>query len=407
MIFIKIAWNNLLRNYRRTVSTLVAILVGVGVIVFINGFNDGLTTEFNHAFINGSNGHFRLRHVEYSDYVSTDMEKILMKDPQRLKNEMKKNPHVVASIMRIPMGGLAGNENKSTSFFGSAVETDQLYTVLPLFNRTLVAGEKLEAGDPMGAVLGKALAESIDVKIGDELVIVSNSIYAEQNAILIYVKGLIEIPGSLETEQNLIVTSTDQVQNDLLDLNSGATDLLVRIDDEKHLESVVEWVNSHFADRGEPWVAIPWYDAPGIGQGMVWLRGIATIISLILSLLVGIIISNALLMSVFERIREIGAIRAVGTEKWQVYKIFYGEAMITILFGVLLGLAAGALATWLAGIIGFSVPGFAHGLEVHPAVELKSLLKAAVIPIVFAALAVLFPIRSSCKMDIVDALNYR
>ncbi|MBU3914992.1 ABC transporter permease, partial [bacterium] len=215
MIFIKIAWNNLLRNNRRTISTLLAIMVGVGVIVFINGFNDGLTASFANRFINGISGHFQLRHKDYSDYVSTDMEKILIKDPQQLKNELKQNPHVVASIMRIPIGGLAGSENKSTSFGGLAYEMEQLYTVLPLFCETMFAGERLKPGDPMGAVLGKALAESIDAKVGDELTIIANSIYAEQNAILIYIKGLVEIPGSIEIEQSLIMTSTDQVQNDL------------------------------------------------------------------------------------------------------------------------------------------------------------------------------------------------
>ncbi len=407
MIFIKIAWNNLFRNYRRTLSTLVAIFIGVGVIVFINGFNDGISTSWAKGIINGRSGHFKLRHVQFSDFASTDMEKILMTDPARLKAELMKNPHVVITTSRILISGLAGQEEKSTTFFGAAYETETLKEVLPWFGRTIVKGSNLEPGDPMGAVLGKAMAESINADVGDELVILGNSIYAEQNAIVIYVKGLVTIPGAIEIEQNLILTGIDQVQDDLLDVGEGATEILVRIDDVKNLESVVEWVNEHFAQQGEPWVAIPWYDDKMFRQAMGLFRGIALVITIILSLLVGIVISNALLMSIFERVREIGTIRAFGTEKGQVYKIFYAEALIATVVGVILGLALGALVTWITGEVGIEVPGLAQGMPIYPTVLLPNLVKSAILPVIVVCVAIIFPIRSSCKMDVVDALNYR
>ncbi len=407
MVFLKIAWNNLLRNYRRTISTLLAILIGVGVIVFINGFNDGIERSWANGIINGRSGHFILRHSQYADYSSTDMEKILIADPSQLKKELKNNPHVTAMASRVLIAGLAGQEEKSTTFFGAAYEMEHLKAVLPLFGNTLVEGENLEPGDPMGAVLGKALAESLNAKVGDELVVLSNSIYGEQNAIVIYIKGLITIPGAIEIEQGLILTSINQVQEDLLDVGPGATEILVRIDDIKNLEPVIKWVNDHFSQRGEPWVAVPWYDNKRFRQAMGFFRGLILIITIVLSLLVGIVISNALLMSIFERIREIGTIRAVGTEKGQVYKIFYAEAVIETLIGIVLGLALGALVTWITGEIGIQVPGFAQGMPIHPAVELKNLVSSAVLPVIVVLIAVFFPIRSSCKMNVVDALNYR
>ncbi|MBT3227215.1 MAG: ABC transporter permease [Deltaproteobacteria bacterium] len=407
MIFIKIAWSNLFRNYRRTISTLLAILVGVGVIVFVNGFNDGISSSWSNGIINGRSGHFRLRHKQYNDFASTDMEKILIADPARLKEELKKNPHVTAAASRVLISGLAGQEEKSTTFIGAGYEMEELSTVLPLFGSGIVAGEGLEPGDPMGAVLGKALAESLNAKIGDELVILSNSIYGEQNAIVVYIKGLVTIPGAIQIEQSLILTSIDQVQTDLLDIDAGATEIMVRIDDVKNLEAVVNWVNDHFSKQGEPWVAIPWYDDQMFRQAMGFFRGIATLISIILSLVVGIVISNALLMSIFERIREIGTMRAVGTEKWQVYRIFYAEALITTFIGIMLGMLLGALVTWVTGEIGIEVPGLAQGMPIHPRVFLKNLVNSAILPVIVVCIAIIFPIRSSCKMDVVNALNYR
>ncbi len=407
MVFIKIAWNNLLRNYRRTISTLVAILIGVSVIVFVNAFNDGIYSTWANGIINARDGHFKIRHAQYKEFESTNLEMILIENPGEIKKALKENPHVIASASRVLISGLAGQEEKSTFFFGAAYEMEQLYTVLPLFGSTLVEGQKLEPNDPMGAVLGRALAKSINVKIGDELVILANSIYAEQNAIVVYVKGLVTIPGRIEIEQNLILTGIDQVQNDLLDIGVGASEMLVRIDDVKNLESVVEWVNDHFKKKGKPWVAIPWYDDKMFRQVMGWFRWIGIIIMVILSIIVGIVISNALLMSIFERIREIGTIRAVGTEKGQVYKIFLSEAMISTIIGIILGLILGSSVTWIIGETGIKVPGLAQGMLIFPRIEVSNLIFSSAIPLIVAGIVVIFPIRSSCKMDIVDALEHR
>ncbi|MCP4757792.1 MAG: ABC transporter permease [Proteobacteria bacterium] len=408
MVFVKIAWNNLLRNYRRTFSTLLAITMGVGVMVFVNGFNHGLSSTWSNLLINQGSGHFMLRHVRYKDYASTDMEKVLMADPARLRAELRKNPHVMATSMRVSMSGLVGQEEKSTTFWGSGYEMEQLSTVLPMFGHNVVEGERLEPGDPMGAVLGKALAESIDVEIGDELVILANSVYGEQNAIVVYVKGLVSMPGAIEMERNLIMTSIEQVQEDLLDIGSGATEILVRIDDIKNLESVMKWVDNRFAEQGEPWIAVPWYDDQMFRQIIGMLRGIAMVITIVLSLLVGIVISNALLMSIFERIREIGTIRAIGTEKSQIYKIFYSEALLATIIGTILGLASGSLATWITGEIGIPVPGFTQeGSLMYPKIDSANLVWSATIPLIVACVAIFFPIKSSCKMDVVEALNYR
>lgn len=407
MIFVRIAWHNLLRNSRRTISTAAAVLIGIAVIVFINGFNDGISTSWADSIINGQSGHFRLQHKAFSEYASTDMERILMSDPNRLKEELKQNPHIVSTASRIMISGLAGQDRKSTSFFGAAYEMEELDRVLPDFNRGIVEGKPLEPGDPMGAVLGKALAESLDAKIGDELVILANSIYAEQNAIVVYIKGLIRIPGAIRIEQNLILTSIDQVQEDLLDIDSGVMEILVRIDDDENLEQVIEWVNNRFAAQDQPWVAVPWYDDQRYRQVVGMFHGIALVITVILSMLVGIVISNALLMSIFERVREIGTIRALGTEKQQVYRLFFAEAIMVTFFGTVFGLVLGVMITWITGQFGIPVPGLAEGLPIFPQVVAENVLKTGVLPIVIVLVAAFFPIRASCKMDVIEALNYR
>ncbi len=408
MTFLTIAFNNLLRNARRTISTLLAFVIGVTMIVFVTGFNSGLNNDWARGIINGIDGHFKLRHKDYENNASTNMEKIYIEDPKQLEAELRKNPHITHVMSRIRFGGLVGQEDKSTSFYGTAVDVKTLNSVLPENDARIVEGESFNENDPMGAILGKRLADNLNVKIGDELVILSNSIYAEQSAIAISIKGLVEIPGAADFEAMFLSTGIEQVQTDLLDMGEGATELIVRIDQTENLESVVAWVNQHFSELGQPWVADPWYTHKMFQQVTGMFQGIGLVISIILSLIVGIVISNALMMSIFERIREIGTLRAIGTNRWQIYKIFYSEALLTTVIGVLLGLAMGAFLVWLTGKTGITMPGEGGDpVTIIPEITFTSLLKSSIIPVVVTTIAVWFPIKSSCKMNVVDALNFR
>ncbi len=131
MTFIRIALSSLRRNSRRTISTLLAILIGVAMIVFVNGFNSGLYNSWARGIINGADGHFKLRHKDFEDNASTNVEKIMIEDPKALEAELRKNPHIVGVMSRIRFGGLVGQEDKSTMFYGSAADTSVKNEVLP------------------------------------------------------------------------------------------------------------------------------------------------------------------------------------------------------------------------------------------------------------------------------------
>ena len=76
MIFLQIAWSNLLRNQRRTLLTLFAVVFGIAVMVFTNGFNDGLSLQWANSLINESNGHIQIHHKEFYKFGISDMERI-------------------------------------------------------------------------------------------------------------------------------------------------------------------------------------------------------------------------------------------------------------------------------------------------------------------------------------------
>jgi putative ABC transport system permease protein len=406
MSYVNMAWNNLLRNRRRTLSTLAAIAIGVGMIVVTNGYTDGISSNLSDSLVNQIDGHLRIQHRDYKKYFITDQEKILMTDARALTDEVMKNPHVKAVMPRVMMGGLIGIDEKSTTFFGFASDLTMLTRVLPDYGKNLVAGKLLSADDPDGVLLGRALAKSLRAKPGDELVLLSKTVHGDQSNTLVHVRGVVTFPPDAVLEQSLIFTGLGKgLRDNLLDLGNGATQLVVRIDDIGNVPMVEAELNRYFESRNLPWRVLPWYESKVYSQMVGMFNGIGGLIMVILTLMVGVITSNALLMAFFERIREIGTLRAIGMKKVQVYQLLYTESAIIGMIGALIGLALGVTLVLIGQHIGISLGGLVNQ-DVYPVLNAASLAMSAAAPILSILVAAAIPIRAASRMSVVESLAY-
>jgi putative ABC transport system permease protein len=133
------------------------------------------------------------------------------------------------------------------------------------------------------------------------------------------------------------------------------------------------------------------------------ISGLNTILNLLYVLLgLSVIISlfgivNTLVLSVFERTRELGMLRAIGMTRWQVRAMISFESVITALIGAVIGIGLGiALASLLAArldFVAFSVP-------------IGSLIVFAVAAIIVGLLAAIFPARRAARLNPLEALQY-
>lgn len=406
MSYVNFAWNNLLRNRRRTLSTLAAIAIGVSMIVVTNGVTGGISANLSDALVNQIDGHLRIQHRDYKKYFITDQKKILIPDYRELAAEVMKTPHVRAVMPRVAMGGLMGKDDKSTTFFGFASDLATLTTVLPDYGKNLVAGQLLSADDPDGVLVGRALAKSLKSNIGDELVLLSKTAQGEDSNALVHVRGVVTFPPDEVLEQSLVLTTLGSMLKDnLLDIGNGATQLVVRIDDTKNVPAVEAELNRYFEASGMPWRVAPWYENEVYSRTVGMFDGIGRLISIILILMVGVVTSNALLMTFFERIREIGTLRAIGMDKRAVYLLLYTESAMVGLGGALLGLACGAALVLLGRTIGIPIGGIVNQ-EVHPVLNAASLMVAVAAPMICIIIAALIPIRAATRISVIASLNY-
>ena len=406
MFFLEMAWNNLLRNRRRTLSTLAAIAIGVSMVVLTNGVTGGIAANMSDSLVNQIDGHLRIQHRNYKKYFITDQEKILIPDYRALTAEVMKNSQVRAVMPRVMMGGLIGKDDRSTTFFGFGSDLATLTTVLPDYGKNLVAGKLLSADDPGGVLVGRALAKNLGLQLGDELVLLSKTVHGEESNALVHLRGVVTFPQDELLEKSLVFTGLEKTLKDnLLDLGEGATQLVVRIDDIKNVAEVGAALNRQFEAQAMPWRVIPWYDNAVYSRVVGMFGGIGKLISIILVVMVGVITSNALLMAFFERIREIGTLRAIGMRKLEIYRLLYTEAALIGSGGALLGLMAGIAMVMLGSSIGIPLGGIVNQ-EIHPVLNAASLATAVAAPLVCIVIAAAIPIRAVSRMSVIASLNY-
>lgn len=407
MMFLDIAWNNLLRNRRRTVSTLAAIAVGVSMVVFVNSVTSGISANMSDALVNQIDGHVRIQHCDYKKYFISEQEKILIPDYRELAAAVKKNPHVRSVMPRAAMVGLMGSNNKSTTFFAFASDLATLITVLPDYGKNLVAGQLLSESDPDGVLVGRALAKNLKLNLGDELVLISKTMHGEDSNALVHVRGVVTFPPDEVLEQSLMFTTLGKmVKDNLLDLGAGATQLVVRLDDTKNVPTVEAELTRYFESHNLPYQVVPWYENGVYSRMVAMFDGISSLISVILILMVGVVTSNALLMTFFERIREIGTMRAIGMNKSDVYRLLYTESAIVGISGASIGLSIGVTLVLLGQYFGIPLGGFVNQV-VHPVLEPSSLAVSVAAPIICIVIAALIPIRAATRMSVIESLGHR
>lgn len=407
MTFVTIAWGNLIRNKRRTLSTVAAIAIGVSMIVVTNGFTNGISTSMSDSLINQLDGHMRIQHRDYKKFSISDQERILIKDYRPLAAEMKNNPHVRAVMPRVVTGGLMGKDDKSTTFFGTISDFETLNTVLPDYGKNLAAGQLLSRDDPDGVLVGQALAKSLNMAMGDELVLLSKTVHGEQSNALVHVRGIVTFPQDPIAEQSLVVAGMSKaLKENLLDVGEGATQLVVRIDDIGNVPAVERSLNRRFAELGLPWKVEPWYESKAYSQMVGMFNGIGRVIMIVLTLMVGVVTSNALMMAFFERIREIGSLRAIGMRKADIYRMLYTESAMVGVVGVAAGLGAGAALVLAAWHVGVPLGGIVNQV-VRPTLGVASMAVSVVAPLAAIMAAATVPIHAVGKMTVIESLDFQ
>ena len=398
------ALRNVFRQKVRSAATLAAIAIGVAGLILAGGFVKDIFIQLGEAIIHSQTGHIQITRAGYSDNKTRAPEKYLIDDGEALKAKLLKSvPGIDQAISRLGFTGVINNGRRDLGIVGEGIEPDG-EAKLGTFLRYL-EGRALSNNDIDGIVVGEGVARSLGLKIGDRVTVVMTLAAGAVNTLDFELVGVFQ-SFSKEFDARAVRISLEAAKT-LMDTN-GIHLLVVQLNDTATTAAALSATNQELAKLGLE--AQAWYALSDFYEKTVELYdrqfGVLRLIILIMVLLSVI---NSVNMTLFERTREFGTMRAIGDRSDWVFRLIMIESFWLGLIGGLLGMILGCLAALGISAIGIPMPPPPNanlGYTALIRLDATSVLVAGAIGFIACVLAAIFPARRAAKADIVEALRH-
>jgi len=331
MKVLPLAWRNIWRRKTRAVTTIGAMAFAGAIMIFYWGLMEGFLDVLERNLVMMNLGDIQIHRQGYrSDpdiYTRID-------DPDKILKNLDAAGFMASG--RLFGFGLVAHDQNSAGVSIMGVDIEREKTVTQTYNH-VSSGQWLDKNDPSGVVVGMKLAKTLDVKLGGELVLVSQASDGSMANDLYHVRGVLKGVGDAVDRGALFMTQA--ALRRFMTIPDGVHEIVIlRKDRGEPLEQALEKVKSA---AGENEVK-SWKQLSPVMANLLDISDASSIVMvLIMYAAVGMVTLNAMLMSVFERIREFGVMKALGVSPWQVMALVLFEAAMQALIASALAVAAG------------------------------------------------------------------
>lgn len=398
-MLIKLALRNLFRNRRRSAITLAVIVFGAVGLILFGGYKAMTFRGLRESTVRGRLGHLQLFGKGHESQSQKPLERAL-ENVAALRAEIESDPRVESTAAQITLMGLISNGDKSETFVATAVEPPKDRNMR---GATIVSGTHLPDTEPDAVLLGKGLATSMNARVGDYLTLMTPTVTGSLNAMDVRVAGIFQT-GVKELDERAVkmpiagaqeLLQTTKVEKLLVFLKDTEMTSAVRADLERR--------NLNVEIKSWPELASFYH------QVVLLYNGIFGFLGLIVFGVVVFSVANTIVMSIFERTREIGTLMAIGTTRGRVWRMFFLEGLTTGVLGGVLGLTIGALLAFLinsGNVMLPPPPGYTVGYRLQILLQPSVMATAFLISVITATLSSILPALKASRLKIVDALGH-
>ncbi len=413
MTWFSLALRNLLRNARRSITTIAAVALGYAAINILAGFTAYMFASIEDAHIYEQiNGHVQIWKEGARGYGGSEPGEYLIpaEDFAAIKAFAAADPRVILSAGLLEVKGNVDHEGTPGFFIGQAMvpeERDAIHdrsTALRSADGSTYEGRPLTKETPFGIAITTGMAENMGLEIDSDVILMAPSISGQMNAIDAQILQIADVAS--EALDNRYVFMPLSLGQSLYDTEAVSC-VRFLLQDGATTDAVVASLRERFPES--EWDVIPWYDV-----SKLYLRTkrmfdiIFGLVFAIIATIVTMSVLNTIGMAVVERTKEIGTLRALGLKQPGVIRLFGIESALLGIIGAITGLI---LTVTLALTVAAVKPTWEPPVTAREIVwEIRILpdylLVTFLLLVLFTSLAAIAPARRAAKQSIVDSLGH-
>lgn len=405
MLYLKLGIKNLLKNRRKTLLTLLTISLGFSCLLLSKGYVNYCLWGLRESIINGGTGHFQIYRAGFKEKKDDDSFAYLITDYKRALRELSAIPGVKSVAPRLSFTGILSSEERTATVVGYGGWLEEEKGLMSF--STIEKGAFPRDDESTGMLIGRGVAELSCLDVGDGATLSVAMPSGAINAMDFTVTGVIR--NQLEEMENSFAFIPLETAQNLLSVPNSVDALIVMLLGTERVGETEGRIRDVCARNGleyRTWDQIvPYYSGASEFYSSAMNVALVVILSIVL-----LSIMNTMIISVYERMREIGAMRSVGTTRAQILRMIGAESALLGFFGCLLGLAvAGLAATIINSLGGIPLPPPPGNTRAYKGLIFLQYLDVARFSVVFilvSALSSIFPTMKAGKISIADTLRW-
>lgn len=401
---LRLAWRNVWRNPRRSGVTIGATGLALFCVIFYTGLMTGNLNGMERSVVELELGEAQVFAEGYREKPSLYT---VIEDPDALLARL--DAAGFRGSARLFGSGLAAAGDSSAGVLLRGLDVARDAAVSSVATK-VASGEWLDPARPREVVLGRRLAKTLGVEVGGEVVLLSQGADGSTANDVYRVRGV--LLGVSEPVDRATVFMTADAFRELMVLPEGAHQVLVRTPAGAPLEqATAELAALAPGLEAKSWKAIN----PGIASMLEAGRAAMGVMYVIVYIAIGILVLNATLMSVFERIREFGVLKALGVGPGGVLRLIFLETLIQTAVAVVAGVALSVpvnlymtrVGLDLSAVGSFSLSGVVHDPIWRSEIDAQGYVRPIVVLVVIIFLAVIYPATRAAFVRPLDAIRHQ
>ena len=397
----KLAYRNLGRNRSRSLLSSLAVGVGMALLLLMVSVLEGEMTGALQNTIRLQSGHLQIRPESYEEGKINLKWEDLIADPNQVAEQIKSLPQVTVATPRLIASSIltVSDESKSVQILGIDPES----AANQPFREGMIAGEFIQADDREGILIGNVLADKLKINVNEKVNLLVTTSNGDVNEQLFTVRGIFttRTPGYDESTIFMPIAKAQTITT----TENHASIIFVLLQDSNQADAVAQALQSN------NYKILTWRaQNVFITQFEDYANAFFIVLYLIVLGITATVVTNTLVMAVFERTREIGILAAIGMKGRGIMAQFLAEAALLATGGVIGGLIiGGALVAYFTvnGIyIGdYGITGVLFEDRIYAHLTLGNTINLAIATYIITLLASLYPARLAARMEPVEALH--